>query len=146
MNFKLHHPEILDLILTSYFEHDCHEIHKIYCATYDCAYSYLGCEDFDTLTKDPNQPTDVHPSLLLTSIEVTVFNQVSVGAAYACRYLVFTDGYSTDQTYGWQRSGFGGYNTLLQVYKMNQEAEKRNLRITRHWQNFSGHINLPNSP
>ena len=89
--------------------------------------AYAGCEDFNTLTKDPNRPTEVHPSLLLTSIEVTVFNQVSVGAAYACRYLVFTDGYSTDQTYGWQRGRFGGYNTLLQVYKMNQEAEKRNL-------------------
>ena len=89
---------------------------------------YAGCEDFNTLTKDPNRPTDVHPSLLLTSIEVTVFNQVSVGSAYASRYLVFTDGYSTDQTYGWQRSGFGGYNTLLQVYKMNQEAEKRKLK------------------
>jgi hypothetical protein len=87
----------------------------------------MGCEDFNTLTKDPNRPTDVHPSLLLTNIEVTVFNQVSVGAAYACRCLVFTDGYSTIQTYGWQRGGFDGYYTLLQVYKMNQEAEKRNL-------------------
>jgi hypothetical protein len=88
---------------------------------------FAGCEDFDTLTKDPNRPTEVHPSLLLTSIETNVFNQISVGSAYASRYLVFTDGYSTDQTYGWQRSGFGGYNTLLQVYKMNQEAEKRKL-------------------
>jgi len=88
---------------------------------------YAGCEDFDTLTKDPNRPVDVHPSLLLTSIEATVFNQVSVGAAYASRYLVFTDGYSTDQTYGWQRRGFDGYNTLLQVYKMDQEAAERNL-------------------
>jgi hypothetical protein len=87
----------------------------------------LSCEDFDTLTKDPNRPTDVHPSLLLTNLEVTTFNQVSVGSAYACRYLVFTDGYSTDQTYGWQRAGFGTYNTLLQVYKMMQEAEKRDL-------------------
>jgi hypothetical protein len=86
-----------------------------------------GCEKFDTLTLDPNRPTDVHPSLLLTSIEVTMFNAVSVGAAYASRYLVFTDGYSTDQSYGWQRSGFGGYNTLLQVYKMNEEAEQRGL-------------------
>jgi hypothetical protein len=87
----------------------------------------FSCEDFDTLTKDPNRPTDVNPSLLLTNIEVSAFSQVSIGAAYACRYLVFTDGYSTDQTYGWQRAGFGGYNALLQVYKMMQEAEKREL-------------------
>lgn len=87
----------------------------------------FSCEDFDTLTKDPNKPTDVQPSLILTNIEVGTLSQVSIGAAYACRYLVFTDGYSTDQTYGWQRAGFGSYNTLLQVYKMMQEAEKREL-------------------
>jgi hypothetical protein len=87
----------------------------------------LSCEDFDTLTKDPNKPTDVNPSLLLTNIEVSTFNQVSMGAAHACRYLVFTDGLSTDQAFGWQRAGFGGYNTLLQVYKMMQEAQKRGL-------------------
>lgn len=87
----------------------------------------IGCEDFDTLTKDPNKPTDVNPSLILTNIEANMLSQVSIGSAYACRYLVFTDGYSTDQTYGWQRAGFGSYNTLLQVYKMMQEAEKRDL-------------------
>jgi hypothetical protein len=88
----------------------------------------FSCEKFDTLTKDPNKPTDVNPSLILTNIEVTTLSEVSVGSAYACRYLVFTDGYSTDQTYGWQRAGFGSYNTLLQVYKMKQEAEKRDLK------------------
>jgi len=88
-----------------------------------------SCEDFNSLTKDPNKPTDVHPSLILTDLEANAFNQVSAGAGYACRYFVYTDGYSTDQTYGWQRSNFNGYNDyLLQAYKMNQEAEKRNLK------------------
>lgn len=87
----------------------------------------FSCEDYDTLTQDPNRTTEVHPSLLLTNIEVSTFNQVSTGGAYASRYLVFTDGYSTNQAYGWQRAGFGGYNSLLQVYKMMQEAEKYNL-------------------
>jgi hypothetical protein len=90
---------------------------------------FSGCEDYDTLTKDPNRPTEVHPSLLLTNIEVSTFNEVSTGAAYACRYHVFTDGYSTSQHFGWQRAGFGGYSTLLQVYKMMEEAEKNNLDI-----------------
>lgn len=89
----------------------------------------FSCEDFDTLTKDPNRPTEVHPSLLLTNIEVSTFNEVSTSAAYACRYHVFTDGYSTSQHFGWQRAGFGGYNTLLQVYKMMEEAGKKNLDI-----------------
>jgi hypothetical protein len=87
----------------------------------------FGCEDYETLTKDPNRPTEVHPSLLLTNIEASTFSEVSVGAANACRYYVFTDGYSTSQTYGWQRAGFGGYSTLLQVYKMMEEAGKKNL-------------------
>ena len=86
---------------------------------------FPGCEDFNTLTIDPNKPTDVSPALLLPNIEVGAFSQVSVSAAYASRYLVFTDGYSTDQAYGWQRAGFGRYNSILQVYKMMQEAEKR---------------------
>jgi hypothetical protein len=90
---------------------------------------FSGCEDYDTLTKDPNRPTEVHPSLLLTNIEVSTFNEVSTGAAYACRYHVFTDGYSTSQHFGWQRAGFGGYSALLQVYKMIEEAEKNNLDI-----------------
>ncbi len=87
----------------------------------------FGCETYDSLTVDPNNPTEVHPSLLLTNIEVSTFSQVDVGAAYACRYLVFTDGYSTSQTYGWQRAGFGRYSTLLQVQKMMEEAEKKAL-------------------
>src|SRR4030042_4613459 len=87
----------------------------------------FGCEDYETLTKDPNRPTEVHPSLLLTNIEVSAFNECSLKATFAFRYLVCTDGYSTSQTYGWQRAGFGGYSTMLQVYKMMEEAGKNNL-------------------
>ncbi len=86
-----------------------------------------GCETYDSLTLDPNRPTEVHPSLLLTNIEAGTFSQVSTGAGFACRYIVFTDGYSTSQSYGWQRAGFGGYGTLLQVQKMMEEAEKIDL-------------------
>jgi hypothetical protein len=89
--------------------------------------AFAGCTDFDKLTIDPNRPTEVHPSLLLTNIEVNTFNDVSIGAAYACRYVVYTDGYSTEQAYGWQRAGFGRYHSMLQVNKMMEEATKRNL-------------------
>jgi len=84
----------------------------------------VGCDKYETLTNDPNKPTEVHPSLLLTNIQAGAFSQVSTGAGYACRYIVFTDGYSTNQAYGWQRAGFGGYNSLLQVKKMIEEAER----------------------
>lgn len=87
----------------------------------------FGCDAYETLTEDPNRPVEVHPSLLLTNIEVGILGQISVSAAHASRYLVFTDGYSTSQTYGWQRAGFGAYNSMLQVKKMMEEAEKKQL-------------------
>lgn len=90
-------------------------------------FAVVGCEQYETLVKDPNRPTEVHPSLLLTNIEASAFSQVSTGAGFACRYIVFTDGYSTNQSYGWQRAGFGGYSSLLQVKKMMEEAEKTGL-------------------
>ena len=125
MIFRLLLQGILVSILTSPFETTAMKNIKLILVFF--ALICFGCEDYETLTKDPNRPTEVHPSLLLTNIEVSTFNEVSVGAAYACRYYVFTDGYSTSQTYGWQRAGFGGYSTLLQVYKMMEEAGKTNL-------------------
>ncbi|RPI45282.1 MAG: SusD/RagB family nutrient-binding outer membrane lipoprotein [Bacteroidetes bacterium] len=87
----------------------------------------LGCDKYGELVIDPNRPTEVHPSLLLTNIESGAFSQVSTGAGFACRYIVFTDGYSTSQAYGWQRAGFDGYSSLLQVHKMMEEAERMGL-------------------
>ena len=36
--------------------------------------SCFGCEKYDTLTNDPNKPTEVHPSLLLTNIQAGAFS------------------------------------------------------------------------
>ncbi len=83
-----------------------------------------ACDDFGELTTDPNRPTEVHPSLLLTNIEVQAFNQVSTGAALASRYVVFTDGISESQYYNWQRADFGGYGALRSVARMMEEAER----------------------
>lgn len=83
-----------------------------------------GCKDFEDYQSDPNTTTEGDPGLLLTGIEVYNLAEITLSAALACRQMVYTDGSSNDQYYGWQRAGFGGYNNLRQVLKMEEEAEK----------------------
>ncbi len=83
-----------------------------------------SCKDFDELQVDPNRTTAANPSLLLTNLEVTTFNNISVGAALASRMMVYTDGSDDNQYYGWQRSSYYRYDYLRQVVKMNEEADR----------------------
>lgn len=85
---------------------------------------FTACESFEDLSVDPNRASEVNPGLLLTNILVEAFNIPSADAALASQYLVFTDGVADEQYYGWQRAGFGGYNSLRQVDKMMQEANR----------------------
>ncbi|MBN8578965.1 MAG: SusD/RagB family nutrient-binding outer membrane lipoprotein [Cytophagales bacterium] len=86
-----------------------------------------SCSDLEDLQVDPNRATQTHPALLLTNIEAITFNYIDIGASLASRQLAFTDGASGEQYYNWQRAGFGRYNTLRQIVKMDQEAERLNL-------------------
>jgi hypothetical protein len=86
-----------------------------------------ACQDFDELQVDPNRATQTHPSLLLTNIEATTFSMIDLGSALASRMVVFTDGPTAEQYYNWQRSGFGRYNRLRQVVKMEEEATRLQL-------------------
>lgn len=86
-----------------------------------------SCKDFEELQIDPNRATQTHPSLLLTGIEVLAFRHIDLDAAMASRMLVFTDGATDQQYYSWLRSGFGRYNDLRQVVKMEEEAERLGL-------------------
>jgi len=83
-----------------------------------------GCEDYDSLVTDPNQPTQVYPSLLLTNLEADAFEQVSLSAGLAVRYFVYNQGFQGEQYYTWQRSGFGAYDQLRSVEKMMEEARR----------------------
>jgi hypothetical protein len=40
--------------------------------------------------------------------------------------MAYTDGASDDQYYGWTRAGFGDYDNLRQVLKMEQAATAQN--------------------
>jgi Starch-binding associating with outer membrane len=86
-----------------------------------------SCKDFDEMQVDPNRATQTHPGLLLTNIESSTFNYVDLGATLASRQMTYTDGAADEQYYNWQRAGFGRYNIMRQVVKMDEEAERLNL-------------------
>ena len=88
--------------------------------------AFIGCKEFDDYQVNPNQTTVGDPGLLLTNIEVSAFySSVSLSSALASRYMVYTDGTSSEQYYNWTRAGFGNYSLLRQVTKMEEEAVKK---------------------
>ncbi|MCM4167092.1 hypothetical protein KCTC52924_02669 [Arenibacter antarcticus] len=82
-----------------------------------------GCKKYDDYQSDPNRTTEGDPGLLLTNIQVSVSGMVTLSAAMSSRQMVNTDGSDNNQYYGWQRAGFGNYNMLRQVLKMEEEAK-----------------------
>jgi hypothetical protein len=101
-----------------------------------------SCKDFDELQNDPNRTSQTHPGLLLTNIEaaiagndddvISTFNVVSENAMLASRMIVFTDGAAVEQYYNWQRNNFDRYNTLRQIAKMEEEADRLQLENYKH--------------
>lgn len=87
--------------------------------------AFASCKKYDAFQDNPNNPTQADPSLLLPAIERTAFSAISADAALASRYLVYTQGASNAQYYGWQRSSMG-YSNISQVLKMEQEAARTN--------------------
>ncbi len=83
-----------------------------------------ACQDFEELQLDPNRATEVGPDLLLTNLETEVFSDITLDAALASRFLVYTQGASLSQYYGWQRADFDAYAQLRQVNKMEEEATR----------------------
>lgn len=88
---------------------------------------FLGaCSKFEHFQTDPNKTTQATPDLLLTNIATRAFKEVDLFAALASRQLVYTDGVNSSQYYNWQRAGYGDYDALRQVLKMEQEAVRVN--------------------
>ncbi|SDR90151.1 Starch-binding associating with outer membrane [Polaribacter sp. KT25b] len=83
----------------------------------------FSCEDLD-INENPNKVSETHPSLLLTNITTSAFQVKGTGAMYASRMIVQTDGESTSQFYKWDRASFDAYNSLRQVTKMMEEADR----------------------
>lgn len=86
----------------------------------------VGCNDFESYQTDPNRSTTATPGLLLTNIEVSAFNSISLDAALASRHLVNINLASDFQYYNWTQGSFGNYSLLRQVRKMEELAEESN--------------------
>jgi len=88
-----------------------------------------SCSQVEDLQDDPNRATQVSPDLLLTNVETSAFNTVSLNAALASRQLTYTDGTDPYQYYNWQRAGFGNYDNLKQVQKMVEESKRSDIEV-----------------
>ena len=83
-----------------------------------------ACQDFEELQLDPNRATEVGPDLLFTNVQLNVFEDITLDAALASRFLVYTQGADLSQYYGWQRADFDAYAQLRQVTKIEEEAQR----------------------
>ncbi|MDD4437570.1 MAG: SusD/RagB family nutrient-binding outer membrane lipoprotein [Tissierellia bacterium] len=84
----------------------------------------VSCSDFESFQKDPNRATEASPALLLTGISVNAFSVITTEVLAPCRMMVNTEGVWNAQYFYWQRAGFGGYDQLRQVKKLQEEAER----------------------
>lgn len=86
------------------------------------AFLVLSCSKTEDLQDDENRATAVSPELILTNIEISAFNNISLSSGLASRYLTNTNGVNSNQYYSWQRSDYSTYDNLKQVSKMTEEA------------------------
>lgn len=84
---------------------------------------FSSCINLEELNIDPNNSTTTQPSLLLTGIAYSAFNQSSTSPAYALKQLVQTDGESSEQVYKWTRGDFDLYGNLRDVTKLDEMSE-----------------------
>lgn len=84
-----------------------------------------SCQDLVEMNVNPNQPTETHPQLLLTSVQWDAFRAYKGGAPlYAIRMIIQTDGENANQLYKWDRGSFSDYGRLRNVTKMMEEGER----------------------
>ncbi len=90
----------------------------------------ISCEDMDEYRVNPNNVSETHPKLLLTTIASKAF-QVEQGSEscvvqYASRMMVISDIELEEQFYTWNRGDYDKYDELRNVQKMMEEAERIN--------------------
>ena len=96
--------------------------------------SLMACDSFEDLQRDPNRATEVNPALLLTSIEATAFNEVSLASALASRHLrrhpnaqpvvlVVTDGEPTAHLEDFSGAGAGSGGVFFDIIRGDVKNE-----------------------
>ena len=86
------------------------------------SFAMSACIDLEEMNVDPNNATTTNPSLLLTGVAYSAFNQTSSDACHAAKMLILTSGESKYQVYKWTRGDFDYYSNLRDVTKMSEEA------------------------
>jgi hypothetical protein len=90
-----------------------------------------ACKKQDYYQTNPNNPTAGTPGLLLTNIEISVFNNFNLNQHFAARHLTYYVFLNSTVQYDWTRANsgssfynFDNYNVLRQVNQMSAAAEK----------------------
>lgn len=83
-----------------------------------------ACRKHDYYQENPNQPSAATPALLLTDICVSIFNYDPQASAYAARHLTYYERGNSAVDYSWTSSGFGNFDKLRQVKKMDELAQQ----------------------
>jgi hypothetical protein len=81
-----------------------------------------SCRKHDYYQENPNEPSSANAALLLTNICISVFNYDPQGSAYASRQLTYYERGNSAVDYSWTSSGFGNFDVLRQVKKMEELA------------------------
>ncbi|MEL4308283.1 SusD/RagB family nutrient-binding outer membrane lipoprotein [Joostella sp. CR20] len=89
----------------------------------------VSCSKTEDLQDDENRATNVSPELILTNVETAAFNNISLSAGLASRYLAYTNGVNSNQYYNWQRSSYAIYDDLKQVRKMTEESIRTDVEV-----------------
>jgi hypothetical protein len=83
---------------------------------------FSSCKKFEDFHTNPNLPSTATPSLLLTSINYSMFYYDNTSAAFASRHLTYYERGNSNQDYSWTAGSFENYNVLRQVMQMDSLA------------------------
>ena len=86
--------------------------------------AFSSCKKLEDINVNPNNVSESHPQLLLTTIEWNAFQVEGVSPLFATRMVVQTDGEEPNQYYSWDRGSFDNYSRLRDVAKMMEEATR----------------------
>ncbi len=84
----------------------------------------FSCKKQEYYQINPNSPSVGTPALLLTNIQVSLFNSLSLDASEADRHLTYYLSPSVNINYNWTRSNFNNYDLLRQVQDLDSAAAK----------------------
>ena len=97
--------------------------------------SSSSCKKYSDFQKNPNQPSNATPALLLTDICYDMFYTDNTGPCFAVRHLAYYERGNSNADYSWSQGSFNNYNILRHVMQMdslaNQSGQQQYLGLTK---------------